>query len=396
MMHRKLLQRFENWKPVAAGLLACTLLGACATPALVTPYPEHLLHDELFGVSAERVSATEVFALSDAMRRYLIVDIGGQLRRQGAQNGLIEALYNRGQLKLEYDAARTRNAAEAFDGRTGNCLSLVIMTAALAKELGLPVQFQSAYLEETWSRSGRFLLRSAHVNVTLGPRIGDRITNPFVSPLTVDFLPAAEIRGLRTREISEATIVAMYMNNRAVESMVQGKMDDAYAWAREAIRQSPEYLSAVNTLGLVYRQHGNLPQAAAAFEHVVRNDPYNTRSMSNLADVFTQLGRTEEAASLQRRLAQIEPEPPFHYFNLGMQAMAREDFRTARDLFAKEVARAEYYHEFHFWLGVASFRLGNVDHAKKHLLLALENSTSRGDHDLYSAKLERLKITATQ
>lgn len=371
---------------------ACALLTACATPG-PAPAVEHLLHDELFAPSSERVAAADVFALSDGMRRYLTHDIGSQLRRLGAQTGLIEALYTKGQLQLEYDATRTRNAAEAFEARTGNCLSLVIMTAALAKELGLPVQYQSAYLEETWSRSGRFLLRSAHVNVTLGPRLGDRITNPFVSPLTIDFLPAAEIRGLRTREIPESTIVAMYMNNRAVETLLAGRVDDAYAWAREAVRQGPNYMGAINTLGLVYRQHRNLAQAAAAFDHVLKHEPYNTRAMSNLADALAQLGRTDEAAALRGRLARLEPEPPFHFFNLGMAAVAREDWRAARDWFAKEVARAEYWHEFHFWLGVASFRLGNVEVAKKHLSLALDNSPSRSDHDLYAAKLERLRIT---
>ena len=48
----------------------------------------------------------------------------------------------------------TRNAAEAFDARSGNCLSLVIMTAAFAKELGLPVRYQNVFVDEAWSRSG--------------------------------------------------------------------------------------------------------------------------------------------------------------------------------------------------------------------------------------------------
>ena len=55
---------------------------------------------------------------------------------------LLEALYTQGELRLEYDARRTRTAAEAFDARMGNCLSLVIMTAAFATEMQLQVRFQ--------------------------------------------------------------------------------------------------------------------------------------------------------------------------------------------------------------------------------------------------------------
>ena len=103
------------------------------------------------------------------------------------------------------------------------------------------------------------------------------------------------------------------------------------------------------------------------------------------------LGRAADAAALDRQLADLEPHPPFHFFNLGMAAMQREDYRAARDLFAKEVQRAEYYHEFHYWLGVANYRMGDIAQARKHLSLAMENSTSRGDHDLYAAKLAWLK-----
>ena len=58
------------------------------------------------------------------------------------------------------------------------------------------------------------------------------------------------------------------------------------------------------------------------------------------------------------------------------------------------MARADYYHEFHFWLGVADWRLGDVDAARKHLRIAMSNSTTRGQHDLYAAKLAWLQAHA--
>ena len=67
------------------------------------------------------------------------------------------------------------------------------------------------------------------------------------------------------------------------------------------------------------------------------------------------------------------------------------DFKTARDLFAKEIDRDPYYHEFHFWLGVANLRLGNLDEARKEVSLAMENSNTLEDRDLYAGKLERIR-----
>lgn len=371
-------------------LALCAVLAACATPQPPTPRPEFLFDDALFAAPAERVDASRIFTVSTAMRRFLAEEISIQLRLRGVQDGLIEALHRKGQLRLEYDASITRNAAEAFDARAGNCLSLVLMTAAFAKELGLNVRFQSAYLEEVWSRAGDLLLRSGHINVTLGPRIDDR-TSPFAQSLTVDFLLPSELRGLRTLEISEQTVVAMYMNNRAVEALVRRQFDDAYAWARESIRHSPDFLAAQNTLGIVYSRRGNLPQAAAVFSHVLEREPQHTRAMSNLAEVYMRQGREADAERLYRTLAQIEPEPPLHYFNLGLAAMQREDFATARALFSRAVALAEYSAELHFHLSVANYRLGDMRQATKHLSIALDNSTSRSDRDLYSAKLAWLR-----
>jgi tetratricopeptide (TPR) repeat protein len=102
-------------------------------------------------------------------------------------------------------------------------------------------------------------------------------------------------------------------------------------------------------------------------------------------------GQTAAALELTRKLASMEPEPPFGYYKRGIAAINMGDYRSARDLFAKEVARAAYYHEFHFWLAVAYMGLGDMENAREHMAIAADNSTTRKDRDLYSAKLDRLR-----
>ena len=129
--------------------------------------------------ASERVNASDVFALSPEMQRFLNVEIAPDLRNKGNRDGLIDAMYREGQLKIEYDSVMTRNAAQAFAARSGNCLSLVIMTAAFAKALGLPVQFQSVSVDETVSRSEDIYFFIGHVNLTLGNRsCGRRLHEP--------------------------------------------------------------------------------------------------------------------------------------------------------------------------------------------------------------------------
>jgi tetratricopeptide (TPR) repeat protein len=270
------------------------------------------------------------------------------------------------------------------------------MTAAFAKELGMQVRYQSAYLEEAWSRRGDLLLKSGHVNLTLGKRLADSTVNPFPYSVTIDFLPGEELRGLKTREVPESSVIAMFMNNRAVEALVDGRLDDAYAWAREAVRADPEFLAAQNTLGVIYLRREALPQAARAFEHVLSTDADHTRALANLAEVARREGRTDEAARLRARLARLEPEPPLHFFNQGLAAMRREDYRAARELFAKEAGRGDTSPDVHFWLGLAHYRLGDFEQASRELRRAADASASRSERDPYAAKLDWLRAHTAQ
>ena len=375
--------------------LCSMLLAACAT-APVPRSPDGLFNDRLFLAPSERISAGDVFALSEEMKHYLSAQIAQQRRSTGPRQALVDAVANRGELKLEYDSMMTRNAAQAFAARSGNCLSLVIMTAAFAKALDLPVRFQTVSADETVSRSGNIEFFIGHVNLTLGEKLIDVGPGRRNDLMTIDFLPPEQASHLSTRAVAEESIVAMFMNNRAAEAFVQGQIDDAYWWARAAIGQDPRFLGAYNTLGIVYHRHGNLVEAEKAFAWVLEREPANTRVMSNLVRLLDHMGRAAESKVLAGKLAQLEPNPPFSYFDLGMSALRDGSPGAARDLFAREVERAPYYHEFRFWLGVAYLGLGDVDRARKQLTLAVEYATTRKDHDLYAAKLDRIRSSRLQ
>jgi Tfp pilus assembly protein PilF len=382
-------QMGHQMKILAILLLAVALASCAGAPA--GPQPEFLFNDHLFTAASDRINAGDVFALDDKMRHYLTAEIADQLHMKGAQQGLIDALYSKNQLKIEYDSAQTRNAAQTFRDRAGNCLSLVIMTAALAKELGLPVRFQSVVVDESWTRSGGLFFSAGHVNLTVGKRQDDlRSKSSDNALITIDFVPLGDTRGQRSWPIAQETVTAMYMNNRAAEALARGQVNDAYWWAREAIKQDPSFLSAYNTLGVLYRRHGNLREAEKVFSHALEREPHNLQLMSNLAVVLNDLGRTADAKILTARVEQKQPYPPFYFFNLGQKAMQAGDYKTARDLFAREVARDPYNHEIHFWLAAAYSGLGQPQLSRRHLAIAMEFSTTRKEHELYAAKLDRL------
>jgi tetratricopeptide (TPR) repeat protein len=373
--------------------LLCAALAACAAapPATLPP----IFNDSDFAPAAA-IDATQVFALDDAMRQYVRTEVGREARNRNPRMALYSALYDKSKLQLEYDASMTRNARETFHARSGNCLSLVIMTAALAHEMGLNVRYQEVLGEESWSRSGDMYFVAGHVNLVLGQRLTEpRNDYDAKGMMVIDFLPSGDVAGYRTRELGEATILAMYMNNRAAETMSEGQLDQAYWWAKNAIVQDPSFSGAYNTLGVIQFRHGDLEAARRTLVHALARSPDNTVLLSNLVQALEASGMPEAALPLRRRLLALQPQPPFHYFNLGKAAMQKGDYQEAVRLFSREIARDPYYHEFHFWLAQAYARMGQLAQAGRQLELAMDSSTTRSDHTLYAAKLQRLRAAAT-
>ncbi|MTV37682.1 tetratricopeptide repeat protein [Duganella radicis] len=389
-------------KPWALILCAAAILGGCASQPVAPQAPERqLFHDQLFQPPSAPVDTSRVFALSPAMRAYVHNEIGNTGPGKDVRRQLFDALYRRDKLQLEYDSAITRDAAQTFEARAGNCLSLAIMTAALARELNLPVQFQQIQVDEVWSRAGNLYFASNHVNLALGRPRGDR--NPYTAysldnanSLTVDFIPVPEKARQEATPLTEATIIAMFLNNRAAELLSAGQVDDAYWAARKAAEVDPLFLNAYNTLGVIYQHHGNPEAAEATLRYAHAQAPDNTIFLANLAQTLEGQNKTQEAGVLRARLAVLEPYPPFHFFLQGQEAMKQGDYARARKMFEKELERVPDYHEFHFWLAVANYQLGNLRAADNHMALAMKNSTTRGAHDLYSAKLDKIRAYEAQ
>jgi Tfp pilus assembly protein PilF len=306
---------------------------------------------------------------------------------------LYTALYSQRQLKLEYDSAHTRTALEAFAQRAGNCLSLAIMTAAFADELNVPSYFEVVETEENWLRYDDLYITNIHVNLTLGRKLAMlRLGSGISAPLTIDFAPLLRGQKQNSSPIDRNRILAMYMNNRAAETLVRRQPGEAYWWAREAIAQDPSYASAFNTLSIIFRRAGYPELAEAPLQHALKIEPTNVHALSNLKDVLRDLQRTAEHDEIARKLEGFVRYAPYHFFDLGRTAFDQQQFQRAKAHFSREISRQPYNHEFHFWLAKTHLELGDAQSAAHHLAIAMDSSITLHDQGLYRAKLAKLKL----
>ncbi len=378
-------------------LLLAAWLGGCASVAPPSPAP--LLHDALFDHPPRPAEADAVLRLSPAMQAHLDL-LRSQVSRPGdLPLALAESLYKPGGLRLDYDASITRNAAQAFEARSGNCLSLVVMTTALARALGLDVSFQSVRSGDLFRQEGDLTLRTGHVNLVLGERLRAQHwrtaqAEVVLRHLVIDFLPQETARGLPVEPIGQAEVLAMFMNNRAVESLLARAPAPAYAWAREALRHDPGFAPAYNTLGVVYQRAGHLAPAAAAFERVLALDDRQVAAMANLAQVRRAQGRDAEARAWEARRMALEPQAPFHHLRLGQAALATGDLAQAQAHFQRALRSLSGAHEAWFGLAQVHAARGDSAQAEQALRRALAASPTAGEQARYAGKLEAMKAAA--
>ena len=379
--------------PLARAVVCAALLGLAACSTAPPPPPSaSLWADAQFEVTPPE-DARQALVASPAMLAWLASQPALRPRAPHRDRALLALLDQTGALRLDYDARRTRTAAEAFEARQGNCLSLVLMTAALAEAMGLDLQFQQVEVDDNWRRQGDLFVSALHVNLVLTPPpiSATRLARGWQESLVVDFLPSDDLQRRRVRRITEATVLAMYLNNRAAEHLLAARFDAAYAAVREALRHDPQLALAYNTLGVIYTRRGLARQAVLAFEHAQVLSPDNLNVLANLATAWRRAGDLPRAEALDRELLRREPDPPYAYFDRGMAAMRAGRLLEARRWLEREVQRVPDEAEFRHWLAVVAFRLGDEASAQAQLSQAVVHSDNRDDRALYAAKLAWLR-----
>ena len=126
---------------------------------------QHQLHSEIFTTVSDRQIAdqTKLFKLSQNQKvrfqRYM---------KRGLTQGkekhilLVDYLYS---FAKDFDyRGNTLNARQAMHQKTGNCLSLAIVSTALAEMIGLAYSYQKVHSAPIYDQQEKLQLISTHIN----------------------------------------------------------------------------------------------------------------------------------------------------------------------------------------------------------------------------------------
>ncbi len=114
---------------------------------------------------------------------------------------------------------------------------------------------------------------------------------------------------------------------------VQGRIAEAEGVLREILRQEPQDVRALETLGVLVFQQGRTSEAANLFARALALDDNSSRLHANLGEALRLLGRTSLALEHLRRATALEPTLTQAWNSLGLLAQSQARHADARKAF---------------------------------------------------------------
>jgi len=352
---------------VLFGLIGCT------TPPPAPPAAQLPWHDEVFGYDAASVEATRnsLFALGPDLERRLKEHAVQGLSSRQQLNYLLDLLYGAKRERFQYAAGHTTGAAETWNRRSGDCLSLAILTYAAARELRISALMQEVDVPVLYDRRGDLDFVNRHVNVRFArpQRILDQ---GWAEPqdVVVDFEPEYTSRKIG-RTLDEAGILARYYNNVATEYLAQGRKGPAYTFFKAAILADPAYAASYINLAVLYRGAAIDRDAELLLRHAVDLSDRTEviLPLNALHSLMVAQGRDAEAQNYAQMLKAARDNDPYYWIGLGLQQLKVRDYSAAVDSFERAQNMVNGFPELHQYLAVAYWRAGKLRSANEQLAL---------------------------
>lgn len=145
----------------------------------------------------------------------------------------------------------------------------------------------------------------------------------------------------------------------------QGKLDRAQKICDAVVREHPDYVAALHTLGLIHADRNNLQLALNCLVRAAMLNPRSWSTLTALSGVYLELGAREMAALALEQARAINPQDPAILVTLGEIYIREREYEKAKDAFAEAVALDKSYVAAETGYGWACLHLGENETAAR-------------------------------
>jgi Tfp pilus assembly protein PilF len=284
-------------------------------------------------------------------------------------------------------------AREALARNSGNCLSLAILTTALAHVAGIRVAYQLMDDQPVFEYQGSVVRKGVHLSTIVYNPVTQADAGAGYSrrsyALKIDYFPS--LKGRLIANLSPEEYLAMYYNNIASDAITAGDYRTAYWYLQEALRHVPDQGAALNMLAVVNRRAGDVATAEAIYRYGIAHAQDKLSLLKNYHALLVVLGRNREAQQVQRQLDMLDDPSPYHWLQLARASHAAGAWNEAIRYYQRALVLAPNLHEALLGLAqsyYATGRLRSAENALRDAALYAERVSTR---TLYEAKLATLR-----
>lgn len=278
------------------------------------------------------VPADAIFALPMETEQQLKLFVAREANMGRRFALLMRTIFGKESSEFPYLGTRTTTAAETLHNHGGNCISLAIMTVALAERLGFEAHIQEVARGVMWEHREGLNFRSRHINVLIRrPANGTFGEIDFSSDIVIDFEPQRGLQRQAAKLIDRDTVIAMFYSNLAAEAMTRNDAPLAYANLRMATSVQPRYEGSWVNLSQLYGLSKRAEPAERALAQALAVAPDSYPALAAMSRLLKKTGRTEQAAEFDARISARRARDPFYLFELGQQQIAAGNYAAARE-----------------------------------------------------------------
>ncbi|WP_412522516.1 tetratricopeptide repeat protein [Shewanella algae] len=377
---------------IVGALFLVTAITGCAHRAQITPTLP-LANSDIFitGTYAHLVPSEHDFLRLSNSQKQSFQDFLSNPDIAKLPNYLKLSLYINGLMQGFNYEGKNLMAAEAIRQRQGNCMTLAMLTFALAKELNVPVGFQLVHTPPILlDVSQGVALYSNHVRSFLyesTPVYGHYGSQGH--HVVVDYFPDGNDRS--GAFIDESTFIGMFYRNLAVDALQAQKTEKAFLLIQEGLKFSPDYVPLINLMAVMHRRAGDWLGAERFYRYGLALDQEEITLLTNYRILLEREGRISEVNIITERLRRLSSPQPYDNYLLGIDALAQNQYELAEDLLERFIRDNEYFHRAYLALARSQLAQGKTSLAKRNLQKALNAASDNSYRNIYAAKLAALK-----
>lgn len=391
-MHAKFLSRV----PALATLPMLLFLAACASGPEEMAYVEDapVIYDDYadFGPRPEMPTRDEIFYLSQGQRDAFLDYYTASEHREVAPHRRITNFLQRFGKAFNYQGD-TFTAETTMATQGGNCMSMAVLTTALANVVDVEVGYQLVDSIPVYELDDDLAFRGQHVRSYLfDPGYvpnGDAFMIVRRPGIIVDYFPSGREHFIGN--ISEDEYVAMFYRNRAATALAEDDFNRAFWYLKESMSFAPEHPDAINTLAVLHRRVGEEERAEKLYLYGIDIADERVSLMKNYRNMLRYQGREEEALAIESQLHELEDPSPFQWLSLARESFDRGDYVLSVRMYDKALDVAPYLHDAHLGKVQAQLNLGQLKAAVRSLDTATEYMYEPEQRSMYVAKLTTLR-----